>query len=122
VNAYGSLVSTFTVFFILWGSVSLGSQYIEGNLLGFVELNLFILGLLGLAFIFSYSIGKRFGEEEAVTIGVSTFLKNAILSFVVGLSVFGSEVLPPLIANIIQQNLLLIPLQIILRNKLSKKH
>jgi hypothetical protein len=46
-----------------------------------------------------------------VTVGIATCVKNAGLSLVIGLTVFGTSILPPLIANLVAQNLLIVSLE-----------
>jgi predicted Na+-dependent transporter len=72
-------------------------------------LNIFIFGILAFAFITTHFLTRRFGHEKAISIEISTTVKNAALSLVIGLTAFGAPILPPLIANLIAQNLLLIP-------------
>jgi predicted Na+-dependent transporter len=70
----------------------------------------FMLVSLGVGFAIAYLLGRRFGYGRAVTVGIATCLKNAGLSLVIGLTVFGSSILPPLIANLVAQNLLIVSL------------
>jgi predicted Na+-dependent transporter len=51
----------------------------------------------------------RFGHKKAISIEISTTVKNAALSLVIGLATFPTLIIPPLIANLIAQNLFLIP-------------
>jgi predicted Na+-dependent transporter len=99
---------------LIWGSIAPGVATVESNAAGFVLLNIFMLIALGLAFLAAYRSGRKYGEKEAITIGIATSVKNAVLALVLGATVFGQSVLPPLIANLIAQNLLLIPLGLIL--------
>jgi predicted Na+-dependent transporter len=68
-----------------------------------------MLGILALAWALTHFLTKRFGHKKSVSIEIATTVKNAALSLVIGLAAFGPRVLPPLIANLIAQNLLLIP-------------
>jgi len=72
-------------------------------------LNAFMFGTLALAFVLTHFLTRRFGHKKAVSIEIATTVKNAALSLVIGLTAFGPQILPPLIANLIAQNLLLIP-------------
>ena len=81
----------------------------RNNVAEFALLNAFMLGILALAFTLTHFLTRRFGHKKAISIEISTTVKNAALSLVIGLAAFGHQVLPPLIANLIAQNLLLIP-------------
>jgi predicted Na+-dependent transporter len=100
---------------LVWGSIAHGAASARGNVAEFLVLSIFMLVTLGLAFAVSYLVGKRFGRKQAITFGIAACVKNAALALVVGLDMFGPAVLPPLIANLIAQNLLLIPLKALLR-------
>jgi predicted Na+-dependent transporter len=83
----------------------------------FVFLNGFMFVVLAFAFGVAYVFGKRFGYEQAIAIAIATSVKNAALSLVIGLAAFGSPILPPLIANLVAQNLLLVPVRVIFKEK-----
>jgi predicted Na+-dependent transporter len=51
---------------------------------------------------------RRFGRQKTISIEIATIVKNAALSLVLGLTAFGPDVLPPLMANLVAQNLLLV--------------
>ncbi|MCP8318684.1 MAG: hypothetical protein L6N95_02495 [Candidatus Methylarchaceae archaeon HK01B] len=112
---YGNLISYIVIIYILWGGVASGIDYIEGNIYGFLEINLVIIPLLTVALLFSYEIGKMFGSEHAITLSIATFLKNGILALVIGFITFGSGVLPTLVTNLIDQNIMLILLGLFLK-------
>ncbi|MCP8310187.1 MAG: hypothetical protein L6M37_01425 [Candidatus Methylarchaceae archaeon HK02M1] len=112
---YGNLISYIVIIYILWGGVASGIDYIEGNIYGFLEINLVIIPLLTVALLFSYKIGKMFGSEHAITLSIATFLKNGILALVIGFITFGSGVLPALVTNLIDQNIMLILLGLFLK-------
>ncbi|MCP8305155.1 MAG: hypothetical protein H3Z50_06810 [archaeon] len=112
---YGNLISYIVIIYILWGGVASGIDYIEGNIYGFLEINLVITPLLTVALLFSYNIGKMFGREHAITLSIATFLKNGILALVIGFITFGSGVLPALVTNLIDQNIMLILLGLFLK-------
>jgi hypothetical protein len=82
---------------------------VRNNIAEFALLNAFILGILALEFTLTHLLTGRFGHKKAISIEIATTVKNAALSLVVGLTAFGPQILPPLIANLIAQNLLLIP-------------
>ncbi len=75
-----------------------------------------MLFVLSLAFVAAYLVGKRFGRRQAVTFGIAACVKNAALVPVVGVTGFGPAVLPPLVANLIAQNLLVVLLRIFIRD------
>jgi len=102
---------------LVWGSIASGVAYAKSNANEFVVLNVFMLAVLALAFGATYTLGRKFGHEQAIAIALATTVKNAVLSLVIGLAVFGSQVLPPLIANLMAQNLLLVPLVWLFREK-----
>jgi predicted Na+-dependent transporter len=69
-----------------------------------------------LAFATAYLLCGRFGRKRAMTIGIAASVKNAALSLVIGETMFGPAILAPLIANLIAQNLLLVPLKELLKD------
>ena len=103
------------VFMLVWGAIAPGTASVEADSGQFAVLNVFMLISLGLGFAVAYLIGRRFGYGRAVTVGIATCVKNAGLSLVIGLTVFGSSILPPLIANLVAQNLLIVSLEIYFR-------
>lgn len=94
---------------VVWGSIAPGVEYVRNSVAEFMLLTAFILGILALAFTLTHFLTRRFGHKKAISIEIATTVKNAALSLVVGLTAFGPQILPPLIANLIAQNLLLIP-------------
>jgi predicted Na+-dependent transporter len=109
VSNYGSRVELGILVLVVWGSIAPGVQDVRNNVTEFALLNAFMLGILALAFTLTHFLTRRFGHKKAISIEISTTVKNAALSLVIGLAAFGHQVLPPLIANLIAQNLLLIP-------------
>jgi len=107
-SIYSSRVELGILVLLVWGSIAPGAQYTLNNLQGFVVLNVFMLALLASAFVMTHFLTIRFGYQKAISIEIATIVKNAALSLVLGLSVFGPDVLPPLIANLVAQNLLLV--------------
>lgn len=105
------LIELLIVFMLVWGAMAPGTGRVEADLGQFAALNVFMLVSLGLGFAVAYLLGKRFGYGRAVTVGIATCVKNAGLSLVIGLTVFGSSILPPLIANLVAQNLLIVSLE-----------
>jgi BASS family bile acid:Na+ symporter len=114
---YDKIFSHALILFVLWGGVASGVSYIQGNIYEFLQINLVVTSLLAVALIIPYAIGKMFGREDAITLSITTFVKNGILALVIGSVTFGSEVLPVLVANIIDQNMLLVILGLLLKRK-----
>jgi len=111
INAYGSRIELGLLVLVIWGSVASGAKYVTNEVPEFVSLNVFMFAILAAAFALTYRLTERFGHKRAISIGIATTVKNAALSLVIGLAAFPNapQVLPPLIANLIAQNLLLIP-------------
>jgi predicted Na+-dependent transporter len=114
-----SHVELVIVFLLIWGSIAPGIESVMINLVQFGLLNVFMFFCLGSGFGLSYLVSRKFGYERGITIGIATCVKNAGLSLVIGLSMFGSAVIPPLIANLVAQNLLIVSLQARFRNYLK---
>jgi BASS family bile acid:Na+ symporter len=108
-SVYGSKVELALLALVIWGSVAQGVESVSANIEEFALLNVFILAILSLAFTLTHLLTKRFGQKKALSIDIATTTKNAALSLVIGLNAFGPQIMPPLIANLIAQNLLLIP-------------
>jgi len=111
VTAVTSRTELVILVFLVWGSTAPGVAYAKENVTEFVTLNVFLLLTLALAFVIAYFLTRRLGHKQAVSIGIATTVKNVALSLVIGSVAFGSQIIPPLIANLIAQNLLLIPLK-----------
>jgi len=107
------------VFLLIWGSIAPGIESVRENLLQFGLLNVFMFASLGLGFSIAFLVGKKFGYAHAISAGIATCVKNAGLSLVIGLTMFGSSVVPPLIANLVAQNLLIV-LLLCFKSKLAK--
>lgn len=108
-DLFSSRVELCILVLLIWGSIAPGVGYVRDNVSEFVFLNTFMLGTLALAWTLTHFLIKNLGHNRAVSIEIGTSVKNAALSLVLGPAVFGPQVLPPLIANLIAQNLLLIP-------------
>ena len=108
-SGYTSRAELSILALVVWGSVAPGVEYVRNNIAEFALLNAFMLGILALAFILTHLLTRRFGRQKSISIEITTTVKNAALSLVVGLTAFGPQIIPPLIANLIAQNLLLIP-------------
>ena len=109
VCSYSSRIELPILVLLVWGSIAPGVEYARNNIIEFAFLNAFMFGTLALAFILTHLLTRRFGHKKATSIEIATTVKNAALSLVIGLSTFGPQILPPLIANLIAQNLLLVP-------------
>jgi BASS family bile acid:Na+ symporter len=112
VSSFGSRIELGLLVLVIWGSVAPGVAYVSDDISRFALLNIFMFGILATAFVITYLLTERFGRKKAISIGIATTVKNAALSLVIGLAAFGAnspQILPPLIANLIAQNLLLIP-------------
>jgi len=114
---YDKIFSYILILFVLWGGVASGVSYIEGNVYEFLQVNLIVTLLLLIALVVPYVIGKRFSREVAITMSITTFMKNGILALVIGSITFGYGVVPVLVANIIDQNALLVILGLLLKRK-----
>lgn len=108
-------ISYVIIVFILWGGVSTGAGYVQGNLYEFLQVNVLITILLAIAMSISYSIGRIFGRETAMTFGITTSMKNGILALVVGAVAFGPQIVITLIANLIGQNIILMTIGMLKR-------
>jgi predicted Na+-dependent transporter len=108
-SIYSSRIELCILVLLIWGSIAPGVEYARNNVTEFTLLNAFMFGTLALAFVLTHFLTRRFGHKKAVSIEIATTVKNAALSLVIGLTAFGPQILPPLIANLIAQNLLLIP-------------
>ena len=110
---YSSKTELFILVLVIWGSIAPGVDYAKSNVVEFTVLNVFMLGTLALAFVLSHFLASRFGHKKVISMEIAATVKNAALSLVVGLTAFGPQILPPLIANLIAQNLLLIPAKLV---------
>lgn len=108
-SVYSSRIELCILVLLIWGSIAPGVEYARNNVTEFTLLNAFMFGTLALAFVLTHFLTRRFGHKKAISIEIATTVKNAALSLVIGLTAFGPQILPPLIANLIAQNLLLIP-------------
>ena len=109
-SVYGSRVELGILVLVIWGSTASGVEPVRSNVPQFVYLNILMLGIFTLAFAFTHFLTFRFGHDKAISIEISTTVKNAALSLVIGMPpTFPTSILPPLIANLIAQNLFLFP-------------
>jgi predicted Na+-dependent transporter len=120
-SSYGSRVELAILILVVWGSIAPGVKNVRNNIAEFALLNAFMLGILALAFTSTHFLTRRFGHKKAISIEIATTVKNAALSLVIGLAAFGPPILPPLIANLIAQNLLLIPAKALTARQKQRK-
>jgi predicted Na+-dependent transporter len=97
------------VLFLIWGAIAPGVILIQENLGEFMLLLLFIVSILSATFTVAYFVGKKFGRSRAIALSVVSSHKNSTLAIVIGELVLGPLALPALIANLVGQNLFLIP-------------
>jgi predicted Na+-dependent transporter len=111
-SGYGSRVELGILVLVVWGSTASGVEPVRNNVSQFIYLNVFMLGIFTVAFAAAHFLMIRFGHAKAISIEISTVVKNAALSLVIGTGPsFPNQplILPPLIANLIAQNLFLFP-------------
>lgn len=101
------IISYVIILFILWGGVASGVSYIQSNIYDFLELNLLITLLLSVAFLIPYSMSRFFGKKYSISIAITSSMKNGILALVIGSAAFSPQILPALVANMIDQNIIL---------------
>lgn len=97
------------VLFLIWGAVAPGAVFVKERPVEFLLLLLFILLILSATFIVAYFSGRRFGRSSAIALSVVSSHKNSTLAIVIGELVLGPIALPALIANLVGQNLFVIP-------------
>jgi predicted Na+-dependent transporter len=97
------------LFFLIWGAVSPGAVFVKGQPVEFLWLLLYILIILSATFIVAYFSSRRFGRSTAIALSVVSSHKNSTLAIVIGELVLGPIALPALIANLVGQNLFVIP-------------
>jgi predicted Na+-dependent transporter len=106
---HSSPIQHILLLFLVWGAVAPGAAFTQENPMDFMLLLLFILLILSATFAIAYLAGKRFGRSRAIALGLVSSQKNATLAIVIGELVLGPIALPALIANLVGQNLFLIP-------------
>jgi len=122
-SGYGSRVELGILVLIVWGSTASGAASVRNNVSQFVYLNIFMVGIFALAFASVHFLTMRFGHKKAISIEISTIVKNAALSLVMWTATFSKNplMLPPLIANLIAQNLFLFPAKAI-TERIAARH
>ena len=114
---YNSKIELGILVLLVWGSIAPGVANTLDNLGQFVVLNVFLLAVLAVALALAHFLTERLGHQKAVSIGIAATVKNAALSLVIGLTVFGSSVMPPLIANLVAQNMLLVFAKVLMKEE-----
>jgi predicted Na+-dependent transporter len=114
-TAYSFRAELAIIVLLIWGSIAPGVVHVKDDIGEFASLNVFMLVTLGSAFATAYFLTRRHDRKQAITIGIAASVKNAALSLVIGTTMFGPTILAPLIANLIAQNLLLVPLKAFLK-------
>jgi len=109
INIHSSPVQNALVFFLIWGAIAPGAILIQENPVEFMLLLIFIVLILSATFALAYFAGKKFGRSRAIALSVVSSHKNSTLAIVIGELVLGPLALPALIANLVGQNLFLIP-------------
>jgi predicted Na+-dependent transporter len=102
------------VLFLIWGAVAPGAIFVEESPIEFMFLLFFILLILSATFLVAYFSSKRFGRSSAIALSVVSSHKNSTLAIVIGGLVLGPIALPALIANLVGQNLFVIPARAVL--------
>jgi predicted Na+-dependent transporter len=97
------------VLFLIWGAVAPGAIFVKESPIEFMFLLFFILLILSASFVIAYFSSKRFGRSSAIALSVASSHKNSTLAIVIGGLVLGPIALPALIANLVGQNLFVIP-------------
>ncbi len=105
----GPLIQQTLVLFLIWGAVAPGSVFVEQRPTEFLLLLFFVLLILSATFVVAYFSGRRFGRPAAIALSVVSSHKNSTLAIVIGELVLGPVALPALIANLVGQNLFVIP-------------
>ena len=109
INIHSSPVQNALVFFLIWGAIAPGAILIQENPVEFMLLLIFIVLILSATFAVAYFAGKKFGRSRVIALSVVSSHKNSTLAIVIGELVLGPLALPALIANLVGQNLFLIP-------------
>lgn len=112
----GSTIQQLLVFFLIWGAVSPGSAFLVAQPRDFFYLIIFFLSVFTIIFLIAYLGGRHFGRLNAIALGVVSSYKNSTLTLVIGLLLLGPGVSLPLIANIVAQNIFLIPAKLAIGN------
>jgi bile acid:Na+ symporter, BASS family len=124
IKNHSSPIQNILLLFLIWGAVAPGTILILKSPIEFMFLMGFILLILSATFVVSYFAGIRFGRSRAIALSMVSSHKNSTLAIVIGELVLGPIALPALIANLVGQNLFLIPARAAIyfsENKSSKE-
>ena len=114
-SRYTPKFSLVPVLFIIWGSTASGTGYIQNNPLQFLSLIIFMITLLAAMFVVTYTVGARHGRKRAITAGIAASERNGALPLVIATALFTFETVPPLVASIVAQNLLVVAMRTMFR-------
>jgi len=96
---------------IIWGSMAAGVTYAETNPMQFLLVVVFIVTLLVALFTVTYKLSVAKGSidrhKKAITTAIAVSARNGSLPLVIASALFNSEILLPLMANIVAQCLFL---------------
>jgi predicted Na+-dependent transporter len=109
INIHSPPIQNALVLFLIWGAIAPGTILILKNPIEFMLLMGFIMLILSATFVVAYFTGMRYGRSKAIALSVVSSHKNSTLAIVIGELVLGPIALPALIANLVGQNLFLIP-------------
>jgi predicted Na+-dependent transporter len=109
INIHSSLIQQSLLLFLIWGAVAPGAALIQENPVEFMKFLFSIVLILSATFAVAYFTGRKFGLSRAIALSVVSTHKNSTLAIVIGELALGPIALPVLIANLVGQNLFLIP-------------
>ncbi|KKR66744.1 MAG: Bile acid transporter [Microgenomates group bacterium GW2011_GWA2_40_6] len=110
-------ISTILVALIVWGIIAPIRLQVLNEIQLSLGLTLISLFLMGLNFFLGFFIGK--GHPEKITYGISAAYKNYSLATIVAATSFPSQVLValPSLVYSVSNNILLLPMQFLLKSK-----
>ena len=108
-------ISILILFFIIWGIISPIRSIILGDWSQSIWLIFIVSALILVDFGLGYLVGSE--KSEKITFAISASYKNYTLATIIALSLFSPIVALPAIIYTICNNLLLIPLQLIVPKK-----
>lgn len=111
------IIQHILIILLIWGATAPGAVFTRNNALIFAVFNIFFLLVLSGIFVLAYLIGRRFGQSQAIALGLVSSHKNATLAIVLGGLLLGPAALLPLIANLVAQNIFLIPARLVLESR-----
>lgn len=116
-NKYGVSISVITLFLIVMGIIAPIREVVLHNWLQSIGLGLFVAFLICFDFFLGYLVGGK--KEEQITYALSAGYKNYTLATFLATALFAGNpmVALPAIVYTVVNNLLLIPLQLVLIKK-----